>query len=88
MIYRVEFKPAARREIKKLPRRAQETVVAKAESLAGNPLPSGVKKLQDSTLGSNLLRVSAGDYRIIYQIQENALIVLIVRIGNRRDVYK
>lgn len=88
MSYRVEFKPAARREIKKLPRSAQKTVIAKAENLADNPLPSGVKKLQDSPLGSNLLRVRAGDYRIIYQIQENLLVVLIVKIGNRRDVYK
>jgi mRNA interferase RelE/StbE len=88
MSYRVEFKAAARREIKKLSSQAQKIIIAKAESLAQNPLPSGVKKLEDSPLGTDLFRVKAGDYRIVYQIQQNILVVLIVKIGNRRDVYK
>lgn len=88
MSYRVDFRPSALRELELLPQNLQKRIQAKINNIAVNPLPSGVKKLQDSPLGANLYRVKAGDYRIVYQIQQNVLVVLIVKIGNRRDVYK
>ena len=88
MSYRVDFRPSALRELERLPQNAQKRIQVKINNLAANPLASGVKKLQDSPLGTNLFRIKAGDYRIVYQIHQNALIVLIVKIGNRRDVYK
>ena len=88
MSYRVDFRPSALRELERLPQNVQKRIQAKINNLAVNPLTSGVKKLQDSPLGANLYRVKAGDYRIVYQIQQNVLVVLIVKIGNRQDVYK
>lgn len=88
MSYTVRLTPAAERQLDRLPRNAQSRVEKKIDALAQNPLPQGVKKLQDSPLGANLYRVKAGDYRIVYQIEQNVLVVLIVKIGNRRDIYK
>lgn len=55
------------------------------DSLAGNPRPPGCLKMQGE---DGLYRVRVGDYRIIYQIQDAALVVLVIRIGNRREIYR
>lgn len=55
------------------------------DSLAENPRPQGVKKLSGE---DDMYRIRVGDYRIIYQIREKSLVVLIVRIGHRSDVYR
>ena len=55
------------------------------DSLAENPRPQGVKKLSGE---DDMHRIRVGDYRIIYQIREKSLVVLIVRIGHRSDVYR
>jgi mRNA interferase RelE/StbE len=55
------------------------------DSLAANPRPQGVEKMKGE---KNLYRVRTGDYRILYTIEDRKLIVLVVKIGNRRDVYR
>jgi len=55
------------------------------DALAENPRPPGSLKLQGN---DELYRVRVGDYRIIYQIQDRVLLVLVVEIGNRRDIYR
>ena len=55
------------------------------DALAANPRPRGVKKL---TGLDDLYRIRVADYRIVYQIQDDRLIVLVVRIGHRKDVYR
>ncbi len=55
------------------------------DGLAIDPRPSGVVKLSGE---ENLYRVRAGDYRIVYSIQDAALLVLIVKVGDRKDVYR
>ena len=60
-------------------------VARKIDSLAGNPRPLGVEKLRGA---QNLWRVRVGDYRIIYTVRDEVLLVLLVRIGNRREVYR
>ncbi len=55
------------------------------DSLAENPRPQGIKKLSTEV---DMYRLRVGDYRIIYQIREKSLLVLIVRIGHRSDVYR
>ncbi|GAA6620661.1 type II toxin-antitoxin system RelE family toxin [Scytonema sp. NUACC26] len=84
MTYSIEIKPAAAKQIRKLPRDVQERIGARLNELALNPRLDGVKKLTNS----ELYRARAGDYRIIYQIQDNVLLVTVVRVGHRRDVYK
>lgn len=85
MPYRVELVPAAQRQIKKLSLDVQQRILMAIEALAANPRPDGVKKMQGE---ENLYRVRQGDYRIIYQIQDKALLVVVVKVGDRRDVYR
>lgn len=85
MSYRVELTPAAQRQIKKLSADSRQRIVVAIEALAADPRPITVKKMQGE---ENLYRVRLGDYRIIYQIQDKALLVTVVRVGDRRDVYR
>ena len=85
MRYEIEFRPSARKELLALPRRDQVRVGRSVEKLADEPRPAGVKKLEGA---DDLYRIRAGDYRVIYQIQDAVLVVLVVRIGHRRDVYR
>jgi mRNA interferase RelE/StbE len=85
VVYRIEFKPAARRQFARLPRRVQERIKPEIDALALNPRPVGAVKLEGAY---NLYRIRKGDYRILYQIQDQILLVLVVKIGHRRDVYR
>ena len=82
--YRIELKPAARRGLSKLPQVVQKRIARKIEVLARNPRPPGVEKLMGL---SDLYRLRVGDYRILYQIQEKILLVLVVQVGHRREIY-
>ncbi|MBB1482651.1 type II toxin-antitoxin system RelE/ParE family toxin [Tessaracoccus sp. MC1865] len=85
MSYRIEVAPAAVRQLRKLDRGAQRRVQAAIELLASRPRPSGAKKLVG---GDGEWRVRTGDYRIVYEIHDNVLLVLVVAIGHRRDIYE
>ncbi|MEH2060381.1 MAG: type II toxin-antitoxin system RelE/ParE family toxin [Nostoc sp.] len=85
MSYEVEIAPAAKRQIKKLPYDVQQKVVAKLEELAFEPRPDGVKKLSEPY---NLYRVRLGKYRIIYEIQDGLLLVTVVKVKHRSNVYR
>ena len=84
MRYAIEYKAAALRQFRKLPRQVQVQIAPVIDALAENPRPSGVVKLADG----ETYRVRSGDYRIIYSIEDAALLVLVLKIANRRDVYK
>lgn len=86
MTYRVELKPQADRQLQRLPQPVQIRIVRALRGLADNPRPRGVKKLADDA--EDLYRIRVGDYRVVYQIQDDRLIVLVVRVGHRRDVYR
>ena len=85
MAYRVEIDTRASREIRALPRQDQQRVISRIQSLADNPRPPGCVKLSGP---SNLWRIRVGMYRIIYQIHNDRLLVTVVRVGHRRDVYR
>lgn len=85
MTYSVELRPSARRTLRDLLSRDAARIVHVIEGLSGNPRPPGAKKLVGL---DHLFRVRVGDYRIVYQIQDDKLLVLVVRIGHRRDVYR
>jgi mRNA interferase RelE/StbE len=85
MSYRVEVAPAAVRQLRKLDPTARRRVQAAIELLAEEPRPSGAKKLAG---GEGEWRVRTGDYRIVYEISDNVLLVLVVAVGNRRDIYR
>ncbi len=83
--YKISLKPAALRSLWKLPQETRKRLARKIEGLARNPRPAGVKKLQGLP---ELYRLRAGDYRILYQIQDKILLVLVVQIDHRREIYK
>ncbi len=85
MSYTVEVTPAARRDLRALERRVARRIDKKILELAENPRPHGVRKLEGA---SDLYRVRVGDYRILYEIEDNRLLVVIVRVRDRRDVYR
>jgi mRNA interferase RelE/StbE len=83
--YQIEFTPCAERQIRKLPRMAQERIASVINSLQRNPRPTGVKKLEAE---QDTYRFRTGDYRIIYQIQDRKLLILILTVGDRKDIYR
>jgi len=85
MRYRIEFFPRAELQFKKLPKELQIRLKHRIDTLAENPFPRGVKKLSTE---ENIYRLRIGDYRIIYQVQGNALLILILKLGHRKDVYR
>ena len=83
MSYRIEFTPAARKTFASLSKKERERLDSRILALRDNPRPFGSKKLA----GKELYRIRAGNYRVIYQIRDEVLVVLVVKIGHRREVY-
>jgi len=83
--YTVEFRPAAARALRKLPEAERKRIGARIDALLANPRPAGAKRLAGL---DQLYRIRAGDDRIIYQIRDAVLLVLVVKIGHRREVYR
>ena len=83
--YRVAVTPAAERQLAKLPRSAREMIAAVLVALGTNPRPTGCIKLTGS---DGLWRIRVKQYRVIYQILDAELIVTIVKVGDRKDVYR
>jgi len=87
MAYTVEIRPAFRRELKKLPQPIQAEVVAMLEMLQDIPFPEGFRKVEGNR--GTLYRVRiAKYYRLIYAVDEETLIILAVKVGPRKDVYR
>ncbi|HEY7284998.1 MAG TPA: type II toxin-antitoxin system RelE/ParE family toxin [Vicinamibacterales bacterium] len=85
MLYDVLFAPAAERQLAKLARPAREMILASIVALASNPRPTGCVKLEGA---ESLWRVRVRDYRVVYQITDRQLLVTVVKIGHRKDVYR
>jgi mRNA interferase RelE/StbE len=83
--YSIEMEKSAAKALSKLETREQNAIVKAIDGLAHDPRPDGVKKLSGQ---DNLWRIRAGDYRIIYTISDKRLIVLVLNIGHRKDVYR
>ena len=84
-IYRIEVSPAASRQLRKLDLGARRRIQAAVQLLATNPRPPGAKRLVG---GDGEWRVRTGDYRIVYEIHDQVLLVLVLAIGHRRDIYR
>jgi mRNA interferase RelE/StbE len=82
--YEVRFKPAAAKELAKLPADVLRRIAPRIDALASNPRPHGVEKLA----GEDAWRIRVGDFRVVYTIEDRVLVVLVIHIGNRREVYK
>jgi mRNA interferase RelE/StbE len=85
MAYRIEFSPAAARQLKRINRRVLERIAEKIDSLAIEPRPAGAEKLSGY---DDIYRVRVGDYRIVYGVKDRLVLVAILRVGDRADVYQ
>lgn len=85
-MYQVSITKAAERELKKLTPDVQRRVAAAIKKLTADPRPSGVEKLTDQ--GEDFYRVRVGDFRIIYQVHDKELVVLVVAVGDRKEIYR
>jgi len=83
--YSVEVAPAAVRQIKKLERSVQRKILARIDRLADDPRPPGCVKLSGR---GDIYRVRIADFRILYTVVDATLIVLVLKVGHRRDVYE
>ncbi len=83
--YEIEFLRSAAKELAALPRATQERIAGVIDKLRSDPRPPGAKALQSD---GKYLRLRVGDYRVIYQVADERLIVLVVKIGHRREVYQ
>ena len=87
--YSIALSSAADRQLRRLPRDILARVRGAIDALAREPRPSGVVKLSGvSHEGTPLYRVRVGDYRVVYAIQDEQLVVLIVAVGDRKEVYR
>ena len=85
MTYQVELSSAARRQLKKLDPDIKDDVAQAIEALKFDPRPYGVLKLQGE---DNAYRVRVKQHRVIYEIYDEVLVVIVIKIGPRRDVYR
>ena len=83
--FKVLIKPSAKKELQSIPtKKDRQRIVRRIQSLSDNPRPIGCQKLS----GYDRYRVRQGHYRIVYEIREDEIVVVIVKIGHRRDVYR
>ena len=85
MSYRIAISSAAARQIRKLDAQARRRIQAAIDLLSENPRPAGAKKLVG---GGGEWRVRTGNYRIIYELNDDALLVLVLAVGHRRQIYR
>ena len=85
MPWRVILAPASERQLRALPEGAERRIVRRLRALRAEPRPPGCLKLKGR---EDAYRLRVGDYRIIYRIEAAVLVVLVIEIGHRRDVYR
>ena len=82
--YKLFIKPSAAKELESVPAKARRMIARKVQSLAMDPRPRGSEKLS----GEDLYRIRQGDYRVLYDIQDKAGVIVVIKIGHRREVYR
>lgn len=87
MKYRIEIAEKIEKKLVRLNKKDKERIIEKIDSLAENPRPDDCKKLKGNQRPP-LYRVRSGNYRIVYSIHDDVLLVLVVEIGHRKDVYR
>jgi mRNA interferase RelE/StbE len=82
--YELRFRPAALRQLRKLDSQIARRIKSTTETLRTEPRPPGVKAL---TGQRGWLRIRLGDYRIVYEVRDSELVVLVIQIGHRSQIY-
>jgi len=85
MTYTIKFRPAVEKNLRTLPQKELIRIKRKIDALAENLPDQAITKMK----GNNKFhKVRVGDYRIIYEIHNDTLVILVVKIGHRKDIYK
>jgi mRNA interferase RelE/StbE len=82
--YRLEFRTSVARDLRRIPARDVQRILARIDTLKENPRPPGCEKM----FAQERYRIRQGNYRIIYEISDAGPIVIVVRVGHRREVYE
>ena len=83
--YQIEWRRSAQKELRRLPRAVIRRVVTAVEALAQTPVPTGAIKLSGT---EHTYRLRVGDYRVVYTVEQDILLIEIVRVRHRRDAYR
>ena len=83
--YQIKWSNSAKKELRKIDKKFIPKLIKVVEQLAINPYPQEIKKIVNS---DNNYRVRVGEYRIIYQVMSDVLVIYIVKVGNRQSIYK
>lgn len=82
--YRIEFKPSVWKDLADVAKADRQRILKRIEKLAEDPNPAGSKKLS----GSERYRIRQGNYRILYSIEDDKLVIVVVKVGHRREIYE
>lgn len=82
--YELLIRPSVKKDVKKIPADDLKKILDRIEALREDPRPPGSVKLS----GMEYYRIRQGDYRIVYEIQDGRLIVIVIKVGHRRDLYR
>lgn len=82
--YDLQFLPSVKKDLRQIPKGELKKILARMESLCDDPRPPGCTKLS----GMDYYRVRQGDCRIVYEIQDGRLIILVIKVRHRRDIYR
>ena len=85
MAYRIDLTPWAQKYLRALPKRERQRIAAQIDALKADPRPTGCRKLKGR---EDFYRIRVGDYRVVYQIEDEILLILIVRVGDRKEIYE
>ena len=82
--YKIFLKKSVLKDLDKIPNKDLKKIIKRIESLANDPRPPGCEKLS----GQERYRIRQGNYRVIYSIKDKELVIWVVKVGHRRDIYK
>lgn len=82
--YKIVIKRSAAKEIESIALKDRKRIIGKIKGLVTNPRPDGSRKLS----GQEKYRIRQGDYRILYRIEDHRLIIVVVKVAHRREVYR
>lgn len=84
-LYQVELARSAEKDLRRIDRSRVASLFAAVEGLAEDPRPHGCKKLAGA---DRTYRIRVGEYRVLYEIEDDVLVVLVIRVAHRREVYR
>ena len=85
MPYSITYKPSAAKALRKLDKPIARRILLAIDQLVTDPRPPGCVQLTD---GDGELRIRVGDYRVVYEVKDDQLVVLVLRLGRRREIYR